>query len=153
MDNRQLFGTDKHVNQLYLSSGRIYKMGEHRPNDASSVETGKLEKSFFCSFNFRFISHFFFVFDSIIRRIWLRNNSIWKLAKKNRFHCVIKLIEHDEWIIRHAFKHIIHVRDLPLYTQFQSSQFLSIKFCDEHSHFVQLKTYFMIYFAIFSLFT
>lgn len=41
VDNRQLFGTDKHVNQLYLSSGRIYKMGEHSPNDASSVETGK----------------------------------------------------------------------------------------------------------------
>lgn len=39
MDNRQLFGAENHVNQLYLSSGRIYKMGEHSPNDASSVET------------------------------------------------------------------------------------------------------------------
>lgn len=47
VDNRQLFGTDKHVNQLYLSSGRIYKMGEHGPNDASPVETGKFHSFVF----------------------------------------------------------------------------------------------------------
>lgn len=41
VDNRQLFGVDKHVNQLYLSSGRIYKMGEHGPSDGSAAETGK----------------------------------------------------------------------------------------------------------------
>lgn len=53
MDNRQLFGAEKHVNQLYLSSGRIYKMGEHGPSDASTVETGKC-------FNFIFRNNFSF---------------------------------------------------------------------------------------------
>lgn len=40
MDNRQLFGADKHVNQLYLSSGRISKMAAHSLNDTSSAENG-----------------------------------------------------------------------------------------------------------------
>lgn len=40
VDNRQLFGVAQPVNQLYLSFGRIHKMGDHGP-DITAMETGR----------------------------------------------------------------------------------------------------------------
>lgn len=93
MDNRQLFGVEKHVNQLYLSSGRIYKMGDHGP-DVSAVETGKFCSCQFlgCSIACVLFIRFLIYADRVSKRISLISSLVGSVLRRMR-HFFLKSVQ------------------------------------------------------------
>lgn len=69
MDNIQLFTVEKNKNQLYLSSGRNYKMGDSPDINMTALETGKflsIISSFSSTKNKKIIHHRMVVYKIMI---------------------------------------------------------------------------------------